>query len=207
MNAQLRFALKEAMTLPFHALGLCLRPFRARAIRRLWHLGNLRARVGWVSPRLQLDGPVIVAGTGRITFPRVARLGPDVYLETCGRGRIVLGENVRLNQGTVIVAYDRVEVGRDTLVGEYVTLRDANHGLRPGAPIRNQPHEARPVHIGEDVWIGRGVCVLAGVTIGRGAVVGANSVVNRALPPYAVAAGIPARVVRSREARGLRLET
>jgi acetyltransferase-like isoleucine patch superfamily enzyme len=199
MAVRLRFVLKEAATLPFHALGLLLAPARSRFIRRLFHLGCLRARLGWVSPRLQLDGPVRVDGTGRIELPEVARFGPGVYLETRDRGRIVIGENVRLNQGTMVVSYERVEIGADTLIGEYVTIRDANHGIEPGRPIRGQPHEARPIRIGEDVWIGRGACILAGVTIGRGAVIGANSVVTRDVPPGKIVVGIPGRPIRSRE--------
>ena len=202
MGDRIRLALKEAATLPFQLLGYLLLPFRGQAVRRLYHLGTLRARTGWVSPRVQLDGPVAVAGTGRIEFPRRARLGPGVYLETREHGCIVLGENVRLNQGTVLVAYDRVEIGADTLIGEYVSVRDANHGIEPGQPIRQQPHAARAIRIGEDVWIGRGVCILAGVSVGSGAVIGANSVVTSDIPAGAIAAGVPARVLRSRSPAG-----
>lgn len=194
----IRLILKEAVTLPFQLLGYLLRPFRSRPVRRLFHLGALRAQVGWVSPLLQLDGPVTVAGTARIDFPRRARFGPGVYLETRERGRIVLGENVRLNQGTVIVAYERVEIGADTLIGEYVSIRDANHGIRSGQLIQQQPHESQPIRIGEDVWIGRGACILAGVSVGHSAVIGANSVVTRDIPSGAIAAGAPAGMIRSR---------
>lgn len=194
----LRFALKEILTIPFWVLGLLLIPLRNRFVRRLIHLGRLRGHVGWVSPRLQLDGPVSVEGTARIRFPEVARFGPGVHLETNGRGIIVLGENVRLNQGTVVVAYDRVEIGAGTLVGEYVTFRDANHGIQPDRPIRLQAHDVRPIHIGENVWIGRGACILSGVTVGCGAVIGANSVVTRDVPENAIVGGVPARLLRSR---------
>ena len=56
----------------------------------------------------------------------------------------------------------------------------------------------RPVSIGNDVWIGARVIVLGGVTIGNGAVIGAGSVVTRDVPPYAVVAGTPARLIRYR---------
>ena len=61
-------------------------------------------------------------------------------------------------------------------------------------------HEKRPqddlgVEIGDDVWVGTRAIVLHGVTIGRGAVVAAGAVVTRSVPPYAVVAGVPARVV------------
>jgi len=205
MGRRLRFALKEVAALPFWALGLVLTPFRTRPVQRLYHLGQLRAKVGWVSPRLQLDGPVSVEGTASIRFPEVARFGPGVHLETNQRGEIVLGENVRLNQGTMVVAYHRVEIGANTLIGEYVTVRDANHGIRPGRLIRSQPHDMKPIRIGEDVWIGRGVCILAGVTVGRGAVIAANSVVTRDIPEGAIAAGSPARAIRHRQEEPIRV--
>jgi acetyltransferase-like isoleucine patch superfamily enzyme len=68
----------------------------------------------------------------------------------------------------------------------------------PGRPIAEQGGEAGPVAIADDVYLGMGVRVLLGVTIGRGAVVGAGAVVTRDVPPYTVAAGVPARPLRSR---------
>ncbi len=56
----------------------------------------------------------------------------------------------------------------------------------------------RPIRLGRDVWLGAGVRVLKGVTVGDGCVVGAGSVVNKDLPPYSIAVGVPAKVVRSR---------
>ena len=60
-----------------------------------------------------------------------------------------------------------------------------------------------PVRIGPDVWLGRSVSVLRGVDIGQGSVVGAHAVVTRDLPPFSIAVGVPARVVRSRLPDGM----
>jgi len=65
--------------------------------------------------------------------------------------------------------------------------------------MRYQPHTCEPILIGRDVWIGRGSCILPGITIGEGAVIGANSVVNKDVPAYAIAAGIPAKVIKMRQ--------
>ena len=65
------------------------------------------------------------------------------------------------------------------------------------AKLEWNPYNKR-VHIGNDVWIGHGAVISQGVTIGNGAVVGANAVVTKDVPPYAIVAGVPARIIRYR---------
>ncbi|MBN1514517.1 MAG: hypothetical protein JXB13_21050 [Phycisphaerae bacterium] len=67
--------------------------------------------------------------------------------------------------------------------------------------MREQPLVSDPLRIEDDVWVGAGCSVLPGVTIGRGAVLGARAVATKDIPPYAVAAGVPARVLRYRMGR------
>lgn len=129
-------------------------------------------------------------------------IGKGAFFATSKRGRIIFKDGAGINTGGHIVALEKVEVGRNTAIGEFVTIRDQNHHFADiSNPIRDQGFTSRPVIIGDDVWIGRGVFVGAGVTIGEGAVIGANSVVTRDIPPYAVAVGAPARVIRTRNAR------
>nr|WP_212757524.1 CatB-related O-acetyltransferase [Stenotrophomonas maltophilia] len=68
----------------------------------------------------------------------------------------------------------------------------------PGAGHDGHPHTKGPTRIGNDVWIGHGAMIVSGVTVGDGACIGAGAVVSRDVPPYAVVAGNPAKVVRSR---------
>jgi acetyltransferase-like isoleucine patch superfamily enzyme len=122
-----------------------------------------------------------------------------VFLETPGEGRIVVGDRVRINAGAFLVASARVSIGDDCLIGEYVSIRDANHGTRAGRPMREQPETAREIVIERDVWIGRGAAILPGVRIGQGAVVGANSTVTKDVDTLTIVAGSPARAIRRRE--------
>ena len=110
-----------------------------------------------------------------------------------------MGEDTRLNRGCTLTSYSQIVVGDFTIIGEFVTIRDANHGMKRGEPMRYQAHETRPIHIGRDVWIGRGSCILPGVAIGEGSVIGANSVLTRDIPSYSIAAGIPAKVIKKRD--------
>lgn len=175
--------------------------FSGSAIRAWSRLLNLsRARTVFTGPipaSTQFDGRIHGAGTGAVTLGEECRLGRDVFFETQENGRITVGSHVRINAGSLLVSYAAISIGDDTLIGEFVSIRDANHEVLPGAPIRLQPHARAPIYIGRDVWIGRGVAVLKGVTIGDGAVVAANSVVNRDVPPGALVAGAPAETVRT----------
>jgi acetyltransferase-like isoleucine patch superfamily enzyme len=169
-----------------------------RPLARLGRLASLRARAGNAIPvTTQLDGPVRTAGRPRVRLGEQCRLGRDTFFETRG-GAITLGARVRVNTGCLLVSYASISIGDDCLIGEYVSIRDADHGTATGTPMRAQPHEAAPIVIGSDVWIARGCVILKGVTIGDGAVVAANSVVNRDVPARAIVGGAPARLLKTR---------
>jgi acetyltransferase-like isoleucine patch superfamily enzyme len=125
-------------------------------------------------------------------------LGAGLFLSTSGMAAIEIGDDVSINTGGHLVAAHGIEIGAGTMMGEFVTIRDQNHRFDSNTPIRNQGLTGNRITIGKDVWIGRGVFIGPGVTIGEGCVVGANSVVVHDLPPFTVAVGAPARVVRQR---------
>jgi acetyltransferase-like isoleucine patch superfamily enzyme len=95
-------------------------------------------------------------------------------------------------------ASERIEVGKNCLIGPYCYITDHDHGIEPGAPIAAQCLIGQPVRIGSNVWIGAGVTILKGVSIGNGAVVGAGAVVTRNIQAGQKVAGVPARVIGSR---------
>lgn len=169
-------------------------------ISRLWHLTLLRSKVVNAIPNTtQLDGCIHVIGTGKIKLGEHCRIGNNVILETQENGTITLGNHVRINQGSVLVAYDHMIIDDDCLIGEYCSIRDANHGIELNTPIRAQSHAHAPITIENDCWIARGVTILKGVHVHQGSVIGANSVVTKDIPDHSISVGIPAKVIRTRK--------
>lgn len=113
-----------------------------------------------------------------------------------------------------LVCYRGIRIGDDVIISWRVTLADHDsHGINwddrcndvaewAGAQKRWDNVMHAPITIEDKVWIGFGVSILKGVTIGEGAVIGACSVVTKDVPPYTVAAGNPARVVRDLKVPG-----
>lgn len=135
----------------------------------------------------------------RVNIGESCNISRGVSFITTDKGRIDLGNRVYLGRDCVLASEASIVIGDNTMLAEFVSVIDADHGTTGnGLPIRDQDLVPRPVKIGPDVWIGRGCAILKGVTIGEGAVIGANSVVTRDIPPYAVACGSPARVIRYR---------
>jgi acetyltransferase-like isoleucine patch superfamily enzyme len=143
-------------------------------------------------------GRVWVHGSGRIRIGENVLLYPGVHLETQGNARIELGDGLVISRGTHIVAVAGVTIGKGSMIGEYTSIRDANHTRHPDRPIRDSGHHAKPITIGQEVWLGRGVTVLGGVRIGDKATVGANAVVTRDVPEGVTVVGVPAMPISQR---------
>jgi acetyltransferase-like isoleucine patch superfamily enzyme len=138
-------------------------------------------------------GRISVFGTARITVGEDLLIYPDVHFETQGEGEIVLGDGVVISRGAHVVAMARLEIGAGTMIGEYASVRDANHRREPGRSLRDSGYLVRPIRIGRQVWIGRGAIVLPGVTLGDRVTVGANAVVTRRAEDGLTVVGVPAR--------------
>jgi acetyltransferase-like isoleucine patch superfamily enzyme len=167
--------------------------------RRLSAFAALRSELSVPLPvSTVVLGPARIFGSGCVRCGEGLLVYPQQYWETWGQGEIVIGDGVVLSTGVHLVAYDGIFIGRGSMIGEYTSIRDANHTREYGQTLRDSSHNAKPIVIGSEVWIGRGVAVLGGVTIGDGATVGANAVVTRDVAPGAVVAGVPAVPIHSR---------
>jgi acetyltransferase-like isoleucine patch superfamily enzyme len=114
--------------------------------------------------------------------------------------KLRIGSGTYVNRYTIFDAHQQLHVGRKVMIGPHCYITDADHGNEAGASVQSQPMRAAPVVIEDEAWLGAHVTVLPGVRIGRGAVVGAGAVVTRSVPDNAVVAGVPARLLRRRDA-------
>ena len=136
----------------------------------------------------------------RLTMGAGSTIAPNVSLANAER--ITIGEGTKIGERSSLWAGEtsgHIRIGDHCRFAPEVFITASDYGLLPDQLIAYQERNERDVVIGNDVWLGVRVFVGAGVTIGDGCVVSAGSVVTRDLPPYSVAAGFPARVVRRRE--------
>ncbi|MCU0771600.1 MAG: acyltransferase [Verrucomicrobia bacterium] len=116
--------------------------------------------------------------------------------------RLEIGADTMIGYHSHIMVVGHMKIGRHVLIADRVYISDNLHGYEDVTkPMLAQPLVHRPVEIQDEVWLGENVCVLPGVTIGRHSVIGSNSVVTKDVPPHSVAAGVPARVLRTYDPR------
>ncbi|MDR2391406.1 MAG: acyltransferase [Planctomycetota bacterium] len=180
----------------------------------------MKLRERWIRLHSAMAGRTLgsYGGNGRIEYPvhinapKNLSVGRDVVIcsgtmlscvkEWAGRGnfdgRIALGDRVVVREGVQISAAESVTIGNDTGLGRNVLISDHDHDYRlvDRAILENPITAPRPVIIEDGCYLGAMVRVAPGVRIGRHSTIGYASVVTRDIPPYSVAVGSPARVVR-----------
>ncbi len=146
----------------------------------------------------------ILVVSGGFPFPKLINDGGKIYAENCqfysgvrlevGKNAFIkIGNGTYLNRNTVIVAKERVEIGKDCKIAWDVVIIDSDLHPLPG----ETKVDTKPVIIMDNVWIGCRVIVLKGVTIGSGAIIAAGAVVTKDVPENSIAAGVPARIISS----------
>lgn len=140
-----------------------------------------------------------------ITAPQNISIGNKVaIMHNCclyahNNGLLTIGDRVGINHNVMLGASDdgEIHIGNDVLIGPNVVIRASNHQyLQKNIPINKQGHTGGKITIEDDVWIGANVVILPNVTIGKGSVIGAGSIVNKDIPSYSLAGGVPARVIK-----------
>jgi acetyltransferase-like isoleucine patch superfamily enzyme len=135
---------------------------------------------------------------GPITLGKHVGLGDDVTLETGMGGSIFFGDDSRCQFRCHFAAYkERIEIGKNVGIAQGCSFFSHDHGN--SAEKHFELISKGPIIVGDGAWIGKGATILSGVRIGKEAVIAADSVVTNDVPDGAVAAGVPARVIKLRE--------
>jgi len=190
---------------PLYALDRLARSFFSNAIRILWSTPLFQLRLVVAAPGLFLYGGMpLVLGRVDISVGADCRISGQTTIS--GRSSMVsvpqlfVGNNCDIGWQTTIAVGGRISIGDNVRIAGRAFLAGY-----PGHPIDARARAAGAadtqdqigdIVLDDDVWLATGVTVLAGVRIGRGAIIGAGSVVTKDVPAFALAAGVPARVIR-----------
>lgn len=180
--------------------------------RLLWRYAwrRLFTVAGW---RWRTEGPIFfgkklqiqIGRKGEVRFGRHSWIGDGTKIR-CHEGTVEIGRKTVFGQECTISAFDHVRIGDECVIADRAMFIDFDHGVvEVERPIRAQGIYTRPVVVGSNVWIGYGACILRGVEVGDNSIIGTNAVVTKDVPANAVVGGVPARVLRMRDApQGLR---
>ena len=141
----------------------------------------------------------------KLTDNSYLELGDDVVIQeytfiqlTKPHPKVIIGNDVVIGRYNIISSKNLIKIGNYCRFGSFVQILDNGHGFEKETLIKDQDAIIRETIIGDDVWVGVGAKIIMGVTIGNGAVIGANSVVTKDIPSYAIAVGVPAKVIKYR---------
>ncbi len=183
--------------------GMLTPKYARLALRYLWR--RLLTPAGW---RWHTDGLVFfgkdlelqVAKRAELRFGRLCWIGDGTKIR-CHEGAVEIGAKTVMGQECTISAYRRIRIGEQCVIADRAMFIDFDHGVVDvERPIRKQGIYMRETVVGSNVWIGYGACILRGVRVGDNSIIGTNSVVTRDVPANAVVGGVPAKVIRMRDA-------
>lgn len=192
----LRFMLKNRL----------FRPRYMKIYRRLfWHKIVRRRAYG---KKIHMDGLAFIGRKVKIEIGPLAHLhlgrwswvGNGTKIRVHG-GEVRIGSKSVLGEEITFSTYEHISVGRECVIADRVMFIDFDHRVEDvEQAIRKQGVYSKPVRVGNNVWIGYGASILRGVTVGDNAIIGTYAVVTKDVPDNAIVGGVPARVLRMREA-------
>lgn len=185
--------------IPMNLYNLCKNSiYNQWILRQIGHVGsNVNIYPGCTlvgGENIQIKNGTFIAGHAVLT-------AWDRYLHQTFTPKIEIGENVSLGEYIHITCINCVKIGDGVLTGRWVTITDNSHGRFENSEIGINP-AYRPLYskgstvIGNRVWIGDKATILSGVTIGEGCIIAANTVVTKDIPPFTLAAGNPAKIIK-----------
>jgi acetyltransferase-like isoleucine patch superfamily enzyme len=139
-----------------------------------------------------------IIGGGNISIGERTEILAGSLLFTYG-GSITIGKKCSINPYTIIYGHGNTKIGDNVLIaGQCMIVPNSHIFSDKSKPINTQGGLSKGIVIEDDVWLGHGCSVLDGVTIGSGSVIGAGSVVNKSIPAFSIAAGVPIKIISQR---------
>ena len=188
-----------------------LRWLKSSARRMREDFTNFNRRQDWWAQGVSIS-PLALIRTGTYSHLEIGRnsvIGPYTILDLQNDplDKVPVTSVIKIGQRTAINEFNNIRasggeivIGDECLISEFVSMVATNYSTARDTPMRQQnTDESRTrIQIGNDVWIGTHAVILPGATIGMGCIIGGGAVVVGAIPDYAVAVGVPARVIRYR---------
>ena len=165
---------------------------KCRAILFWYFFKNLNIVIG---RNLRIRG-----GNGLHSFGNKLIIYDNVVFEVYSKSAIInVGKNCVCSFGVIFSCSDRIQIGDNVWIGEYVSIRDSTHEFSASVPLGSRSDYIANIKIGHNVWIGRGSIILPGTVIGDNVVIGANSLVKGNLDANSMYAGTPALLKKKLE--------
>lgn len=135
---------------------------------------------------------IIIGRNSRLTIGKKCNFRKFCQFRVLDNGNVNIGDNVFMNTNVSVTCRSSISIGANSKIANNVVIIDHDHDYRNN----NVGYKSAEVTIGDSVWIGANAVILKGVTIGEHSVVAAGSVVNKDIPAFCVAAGVPAKVIK-----------
>jgi len=145
--------------------------------------------------------PGVIKIGNNVTIMANVRMVLTDRKESPGSG-IEIKDNVIVNYGSFLSGEGGLFIGKNVLIGPYAMFLSGGHTIDSMGSIYSAPLINKPIYLDDECWVGANAKIIGGVKIGYGAVIAAGAVVNRSIPPHAVVAGMPARIVGFRKLAG-----
>jgi acetyltransferase-like isoleucine patch superfamily enzyme len=209
--------IKSFYTIFFFLLGRLFSLIYPPLLHRIFEVLKMRIYSGWISCRFNSFGrnsilkpPVnYLLGAKYISVGENVTIGKNVtltawnhYLNQTFTPKITIGNGSSIGDDSHITSINEIIIGNNVRTGKKILITDNSHGaskleLLNTAPNKRPLHSKGAVIIEDNVWIGEKASIMPGVHINKGSIIAANSVVTKDIPPYCLAAGIPAKVIKN----------
>lgn len=168
-------------------------------------LSSLKLRYRFLKKGSRMQRPLSLSGIDCIEIGRKVGVRKNARIECYKKfsgqtlsPKLIIGDRVNIMNNFCALVADEIRIGQNCVIASGVSLVSENHGMEieTDIPFQSQPLSHAPIVIGEGCWLGQNVIVLPGVKIGDKSIIGAGSIVNRDIPPYSMAVGSPAKVIK-----------